>query len=152
MHLERLETNLMVSGSPPGSVFVDAGAKVYVCVCVLMVKASCCFCRFNVISFFFNYDNDYGHHRSRRMLHIVVTRLTDSNNVPQKNNLQVFRDIHVHSFLSYTIMSHPMNTNLSPYQQPHSLRKKTTKLQRPPPLGMACCRKVLCKASRNLPI
>ena len=24
----------MVSGSPPCSVFVDAGAKVYVCVCV----------------------------------------------------------------------------------------------------------------------
>ena len=43
----------MVSGSPPGSVFVDAGAKVYVCVCALTVKASCCFCRFNVIRLFF---------------------------------------------------------------------------------------------------
>lgn len=99
----------------------------YVCVCVLMVKASCCFCRFNVISFFFNYDNDYGHHRSRRMLHIIVTRLTDSNNVPQKNNLQVFRDIHVHSFLctpSCPIHEHKSfiisATSLSPKKKPSS--------------------------------
>lgn len=50
---------------------------------------------------------------------------------PTKKQLASFQRHPCTLIFVYTIMSHPMNANLSPYQQPHSLRKKTQALNTP---------------------
>lgn len=80
------------------------------CVCVLMVKVS--FLSFQCEQVFFNSDNnDYSHHRSCRMLHIMIRRLTLNATMSQnKNNLQVVSKTSMYThFCKNTIMSHPMN-------------------------------------------